>query len=265
MTVGLRASLGRLYRSPPWRWGTGAVIFVNSVLLGVLTAVPADSADWDILSGINAALLGWMVLDVGLCIVVKGRAVLRGGWDIFDITVTLLSLVPRIETLSALRVLRVLRVLRLISFLPNVRATVEALFGALRNMAAAFTVLAVVFYCFMIIATNLFREIDAAHYGTLGLTAIYLYATMASFGSNLEAVLPVVRKAPWAWLVFAPFLMVTSFGLLNLFVAVIVAALRERLDRKNTLRERRRFQRLEAKIDALSERLAHHKISPRGD
>jgi hypothetical protein len=40
--------------------------------------------------------------------------------------------------LSAFRVLRVIRVLRLISFIPHGRPMVDALLGALRNMAAAF-------------------------------------------------------------------------------------------------------------------------------
>ncbi len=255
----LQIRLGAFHRSAFWRWATGVVILGNAALLGVLTVLPEEAPETAWLFRINDALLAWLVIDVALLVLDKGRRVWRNGWDVFDLTVTLLSLVPAIDALSALRVLRVLRVLRLLSFIPDVRVTIEALFGALHNMAAAFLVLAVVFYCFTIIATNLFRTIDPVHYGSLATSAIYLYATMASFGSNLEAVLPVVREAPWAWLIFAPFLMLASFGLLNLFIAVLVTALRERLDRKTMLRERQRFDRLEAKVDQLLAALAPEK------
>lgn len=261
----LRNRLGTIHRSVFWRGVTGGVVLANAVLLGVLSALPGEGAEFLWLNRLNDALLAWLVLDVLLLVISKGRRVWRSGWDLFDLTVTLLSLMPAIDALSALRVLRVLRVLRLLSFIPDVRVTIEALFGAVHNMAAAFLVLAVVFYCFTIIATNLFRSLDPAHYGSLATSAVYLYATMASFGSNLEAVLPVVREAPWAWLLFVPFLMLASFGLLNLFIAVLVTALRERLDRKATLRERQRFERLEAKIDLLLAALVPEKPGERRD
>jgi voltage-gated sodium channel len=247
----LRAWAGAVHRSAFWQWATGGVVLANAALLGVLSALPEEGGEAAWLNDLNDAFLAWLVADILLLVLSKGRRVWRNGWDVFDLTVTLLSLVPSIDALSALRMLRVLRVLRLLSFIPDVRVTIEALFGAVHNMAAAFLVLAIVFYCFTIIATNLFRSLDPVHYGSLASSAVYLYATMASFGSNLEAVLPVVRNAPWAWLVFAPFLMLASFGLLNLFIAVLVTALRERLDRKTMLRERQRFDRLESKIDLL--------------
>ena len=47
-----------------------------------------------------------------------------------------------------------------------------------------------------------------------------------------------------------------SFGLLNMFIAVLVAALKEQLDRKQMREERARFDRLEEKLDALTAAVA---------
>lgn len=234
-----------------WRAGIGVAIFVNSLVLGAITETAEGSSLAVGLSRLDAILLALLVCDESLCVFVKRLAVLRNGWDMFDVGVTFLSLSPSVGVLSAFRVLRVLRVLRLISFVPRGRATVDALFGALRDMAAAFLILAVVFYSFVVIATNLFRDIDPAHYGTLGRSAAHLYAVMVSLGSNLESEM-VFAADPWALPIFGAFIVVASFGLLNMFIAVLVAALKEQLDHENVAEERAHFERLERKLDALA-------------
>ncbi|MBV8568902.1 MAG: ion transporter [Methylobacteriaceae bacterium] len=240
-----------LYAAPPWRVCVGIAVFVNSIVLGAITEVPGASESAHLLAQIDGGLLALLVLDALLLVAVKRRAVLHNGWDLFDVGVTLVSVAPSVGMLSAFRVLRVIRVLRLISFIPHGRATVDALLSALRNMSAAFVVLAVVFYSFVVIATNLFRDIDPARYGTLGRSAAHLYTVMVSLGSNLDTEV-VFTDRPWALLIFGAFIVVASFGLLNMFIAVLVAALKEQLDREHVLEERARFNRLEQKVDRLA-------------
>ncbi len=252
--MSVMGSLTVLRGSRSWRLGVGAAILVNSVVLGALTEAPEGSRLAAGLEIADRALLALLTLDVAILIAVEGRRVLRSGWDVFDIGVTLVSIAPNIGFLSAFRVLRVVRVLRLVSFLPRGRATVDALLGALRDMTAAFLVLAVVFYSFAIIATNLFRDVDPAHYGSLPRSAAHLYSIMVTLGSNLEGE-AVLATLPWTAPLFAAFIVVASFGLLNMFIAVIVAALKEELDREHVLEERERLERLERKLDALAARL----------
>ncbi len=240
-----------LYSTQPWRIGIGTAVFVNSIVLGAITETPEDLALAHWLGLADSALLTVLVVDVALCIAVKQRAVLRNGWDLFDITVTLVSVTPNLGMFSAFRVLRVVRVLRLISFIPHGRAMVDALLGALRNMAAAFVVLAVVFYSFVLITTNLFREMDPGHYGSLGRSAAHLYSVMVSLGANLDTE-AVLGGIPWALPIYAAFIVIASFGLLNMFIAVLVAALKEQLEQEAIREERARFDRLECKIDRVA-------------
>lgn len=248
-------TLRRFYESSAWNLTIGLVVFANSIVLGMLTEVVEGSHADDVLSNLDAVMLSVLLADSALCIAVRRKTVLKNPWDLFDITVTVVSVIPHIEMLSALRVLRVLRVLRLVSFIPHGRATVDALFSAMRPMAAAFVVMGVVFYSVVIISTNLFREIDPVHYGNLGLSAIHLYAIMVSFGNDPDAIVPVVGVFPWAWLVFIPFVVIASFGLLNLFIGVLAAAVRDQLDAERSGRDRAQIDRLEAKVDALTEAL----------
>jgi voltage-gated sodium channel len=243
--------LRRLYASAFWRVGIGLVVLVNSTVLGAVAEVAEGSRIATRLDVADDVLLCILVADVLLCLAVKRWAVLNSGWDIFDITVTLVSVVPNIGMLSAFRVLRVIRVLRLISFVPHGRAMVDALLHALRNMVTAFVVLGVVFYSFVVITTSLFRDEDLVHYGTLGRTAAHLYTVMVNLGSGLDTE-AVLDGNPWALPLYAAFIIVASFGLLNMFIAVLVAALKEQLEADQMREERARFDRLERKLDALA-------------
>jgi voltage-gated sodium channel len=256
--------LRRLYASPSWRIGIGLAVFANSIVLGAITEAVEGSPQAHWLAVADATLLTLLVFDVALCIAVKRGAVLHSGWDMFDISVTLVSVTPNLGMLSAFRVLRVIRVLRLISFVPHGRAMVDAMLGALRNMAAAFVVLGVVFYSFVVITTNLFRDMDPVHYGTLGHSAAHLYTIMVSLGSNLDTE-AVLGGIPWALPIFGAFIVIASFGLLNMFIAVLVAALKEQLEAETIREERARFDRLERKIDELAAAVAAAQRAPAGE
>lgn len=249
--VRLALRLGALHAAAPWRGLIGLVVLVNSIVLGAITEIPEGSEAAAVLAAIDSGFLVLLVADAALCVAVKRHAVLRNGWDVFDISVTFVSVLPAAGMLSALRVLRVVRVLRLISFVPHGRATVDALINALRNMTAAFVILCVVFYSCVVIATNLFRDTDPVHYGSLGRSAVHLYGIMVSLGSNLEYE-TVFAARPWAYVIFGIFIVIASFGLMNMFIAVLVSALKEQLDQDHVREERAQFARLEAKIDQLA-------------
>ena len=42
-----------------------------------------------------------------------------------------------------------------------------------------------------------------------------------------EVVRPVMEKHPWAWLLFVPYIVLTSFMVLNLFIGIVVAAMQQ--------------------------------------
>jgi voltage-gated sodium channel len=249
--------LGRLrsfYHSDPWKYAIDAAALANAAVLGVLTGERAGapfSAPWH---AADRVLLYFLCVDVGLSFVCGRRGKWYrwlDGWGWFNAAVTLVSFVPVAIGFAALRVLRVLRVLRLLSSFDLAREAIEALLHAAASMAAAFGVLLLTFYSFAVIATNLFAGIDPAHFATLGRSAEFLYAIMTSLGSDLQAVRPVVEKAPWAWPFFIVFVLTTSFGLMNLFLALLVSALRERMDKTRTEATDARLARIEAKLDAL--------------
>lgn len=243
--------LTKIYTARSWRTAIDIVVILNAAVLGGIAEASEGSAISARLEVVDTALLCILVTDILLCIATKRAAVFRNGWDLFDIAVTCVSVVPSLGVMSSFRVLRVIRVLRLMSFSAQIRAMVDVIFSAVRQMAASYVVLGIVFYNFVVLTTSLFRDIDPDHFGTLGRTTAHLYTVMVSLGSGLENE-AVLTEEPWTLPIFVVFLVVVSFGLMNMFIAILVTAMRQEVEKETIKEERARFDRLEQKIDALA-------------
>ena len=124
--------------------------------------------------------------------------------------------------MSVLRALRIMRVLRLISIVPQMRTVVGALFGALPGMGSIVAVLLLVFYVAAVMATKLFGADFPEWFGSVGGSMYSLFQVMTLESWSMGIVRPVMEQYPHAWIFFVPFIIATSFTVLNLFIALIV-------------------------------------------
>lgn len=144
------------------------------------------------------------------------------GWNLFDFTIVAIAWLPAAGPLSVLRALRILRVLRLISIVPQMRTVVSALFTALPGMGSIVAVLLLVFYIAAVMATKLFGADFPMWFGSIGESMYSLFQIMTLESWSMGIVRPVMEVYPYAWVFFVPFVIVTSFAVLNLFIALIV-------------------------------------------
>ncbi len=244
----------RLHRSRAWTVLVVVAIVVNSVILGMLTAIPEEGPLFAACETIDELTLSILILDVLLTIFVKRLAVLRSGWDMFDISVTVVSLFPLLQALSALRAFRIVRIIRLLKFLPNGGAIINGIYAAMRSMTTMVVILGIVFYIFVVLCTTLFRGIDPIHFGDLGLTTISLYEVMVYYGADPEVMHLVTTEMPWSWLIFIPFIFLTSFAIFNMFIGLVTTAMETEMH-KNEAEDGATLLRLETKVDALATRL----------
>ena len=121
-----------------------------------------------------------------------------------------------------LRALRILRVLRLLSVVPQMRTVVGALFKALPGMGSILAVLLLVFYVAAVMTTKLFGASFPDWFGSVGASMYSLFQIMTLESWSMGIVRPVMDVYPKAWLFFVPFVVITSFAVLNLFIALIV-------------------------------------------
>jgi voltage-gated sodium channel len=201
------------------------LIIINAVTLGLETS-PTVMAQWSKpLHLIDQAILGVFVIEVASRIVVHRLAFFRDPWSIFDFIVVGIALVPATEAFSVLRALRVLRVLRLITVLPSLRRVVGGLIAALPGMGSIVLLLCVLYYVFSVMATQLFGAAFPEWFGTIGASAYSLFQIMTLESWSMGIVRPVMEKFPYAWAFFVPYIIVTTFAALNLFIGVVVNAM----------------------------------------
>lgn len=146
----------------------------------------------------------------------------RDPWNVFDFAVVAVALVP---SSGPIAVLRVLRLLRLVRMLPKLRYIVEALLKAVPGMLSIFGLLLLVFYVFAIIATSLFGQTHPDWFGSLGASLYSLFQIMTLESWSMGIARPVMAVHPWAWAFFVPFILVSTFTVLNLFIAIMVDAM----------------------------------------
>ena len=143
-------------------------------------------------------------------------------WNVFDFLIVAIALIPASGPMAVLRALRILRVLRLISMVPRLRFVVESLLQAIPGIASIAALLVLLYYVFAVMATGLFGGAHPAWFGTLGKSMYTLFQIMTLESWSMGIARPVMETHPYAWLFFIPFILVATFTMLNLFIAIIV-------------------------------------------
>jgi voltage-gated sodium channel len=202
-----------------------ALIVFNAVTLGLETSQTIMAQYGALLHVIDRVILGVFVAELAARIAVQRLAFFRDGWNVFDFIVIGISLAPATEAFTVLRALRVLRLLRLVTLVPSLRRVVGGLIGALPGMGSIVLLIALIYYVCAVMAVNLFGEDFPALFGTLPASLFTLFTIMTLEGWVDGVVKPIMEKFPYAWLFFIPFIIGTTFTILNLFIGIIVNAM----------------------------------------
>jgi voltage-gated sodium channel len=117
--------------------------------------------------------------------------------------------------------------LRVISVAPRLRRVVEGFITALPGMGSVFFLMAIIFYIGAVMATKLFGTSFPDWFGTLGRSLYSLFQIMTLESWSMGIVRPVQEIYPYAWAFFVPFIMVTTFAVVNLLVGLIVNSMQE--------------------------------------
>jgi len=199
----------------------GVIIF-NAVTLGMSTSPTITAKIGGLLDIIDRVVLGIFVAELALKFFAYGWNFFKSAWNIFDLLVVSIGLLPDKSGLSALRGLRVIRALRLLSVVPQMRAVVQALLDALPGMGAVIIMLSIVYYVFAVMATLMYGPVFDEWFGTLGRSLYSLFQIMTLESWSMGIVRPVMVVYPKAWVFFVPFIIITSFSVLNLFIGLLV-------------------------------------------
>jgi len=201
-----------------------SVIIVNAITLGLETSDYMMENIGGLLIFIDQLALKIFILEILLKLYVYRFKFFTQGWNIFDFIIVGIALLPSSGALSVLRALRILRVLRLLSIVPKLRSVINALLDAIPGMLSIIGVLLLVFYIASVLSTKLFGAVFPDWFGSIGKSMYSLFQIMTLESWSMGIVRPVLQKFPEAWLFFIPFIIITSFTVLNLFIAILVSA-----------------------------------------
>ena len=221
----LRRRLGGFIDQPCVQRVIIALILVNAAILGLETSKIAMTRMGLLLQVLDMAILAVFVVEIAIRLYVHRLAFWRDPWSVFDFLVVAIALIPAAGPFAVLRALRVLRVLRLLTMVPSMRKVVGALLAAIPGLGSIALVLGILYYVFAVIATNLFADTYPEWFGTLGRSLYTLFQIMTLESWSMGIARPVMEQFPYAWAFFIPFILVATFTMLNLFIAIIVNAM----------------------------------------
>lgn len=221
---------------------TLTIISINSVLLGVMTYESLMLKYGDFLILLNNMCSTFFVIEILLKIVLLKRNFFKEPWNILDVSIVLLSLIPTTGSYSNFRMFRVFRVfrslksLRLVTKLNKLRVLIEAIGASLPNIAWTSLLLFIIYYIFAVTGTELFKAEFPELFGTLDKTFFTLFQVMTLESWSMEIARPVMLIYPLAVVYFVSFILITAFIVLNVVIGVVVKTISDETDRDQILK-----------------------------
>ncbi len=203
------------------------VILINAVTLGLETSKSIMASFGPLLQAIDLLCLAIFIVEIVAKLVVYRLGFFKNAWNVFDLAIVSVALLPAGEGLSVARALRILRALRLISMVPQMRMVVQALLSSIPAMGSVMALLSLIYYVAAVMATKLFGADFPEWFGTIGASLYTLFQIMTLESWSMGIVRPVMEKHPHAWVFFVPFILVMTFMVLNLFIAIVVNSMTE--------------------------------------
>ncbi|NUT52698.1 MAG: ion transporter [Saccharothrix sp.] len=242
------------------------VIVVNAITLGCETSTALVASYGGLFTAVDRTALVFFVGELAARLCAHRLRFFRDPWNCFDFAVVAVALLPAAGPLSVIRALRILRALRLIAMVPSMRRVVTALVKSIPGLLSLSGLLALMLYVGGVVALNLFRASGDPRFDDLGSTVLTLVQITTGDGWS-DVMRDLMASQPLAWVFFVVYLLVGTFTMLNLFIAVVCSAMEAEaapspsapddrlLDEIRALREEVRALRLEpVRLEPVGER-----------
>lgn len=223
-----RARIGQLVESNRFQMFIIGVIVINAITLGAETSTVLNANFGPLLTLIDHLALTIFTLELGARLYAFGWKFFKDPWNVFDFVIVAIALIPAAGPLSVLRSLRILRALRLVAMVPSMRRVVTALVRSIPGLLSLSGLLALLVYIGGVIASNLFGDTGDPRFTGLGPTLLTLFQITTGDGWS-DVMRDLMEQKPLAWIFFLVYLMVGSFTMLNLFIAVVCSAMQEEI------------------------------------
>jgi voltage-gated sodium channel len=240
------------------------VILANAVVLGLETYDSIERDAGEVLNLLNGIFLGIFVIEIAIRIAAHGRRpqdYFKSGWNVFDFVVIGGAFLPGLrQNATALRLLRLLRIVRVVSLFPDLRFLIRGMAASLPPIGSMAMLTGLLIYVYGILGWILFADTDPGHWGDIGEAMLSLFVVL-TLESWPEIMGEVIDVHPWAWLFFVSYVLIASFLLINMVIAILINSLEEvkameAIEKHLESRRAERDEAEEAGGKAAAERLA---------
>ncbi len=253
------------------------VILANAVVLGLETYDSIEREYGTTLEILNDVFLGIFVVEIAIRIAAHGsrpQDYFKSGWNVFDFVVIGAALLPGLrQNATVLRLLRLLRIVRVVSIFPDLRFLIRGMATSLPPIGSMAMLTSLLIYIYGILGWIFFADTEPEHWGDIGeaMLSLFIVLTLESWPEIMGAVIDV---HPWAWIYFVSYVLIASFLLINMVIAILInsleevramEAIEERLNRRRDEREAageldgqaaaERLARIREALDELEEEL----------
>jgi len=206
------------------------IILLSAVLIGLETSDDIMAGYGHVIQWGNRFVLAVFILEAALkiyAVAPKLKLYFGNGWNVFDFTIVVLALLPSTGELAMLaRLARLLRVLRLISVIPELRLIVATLMRSIPSMGNIMLLMSVIFYIYAVAGQQLFHAHDPEHWGNIGISLLTLFR-IVTLEDWTDVMYTAMEISPYMWIYFVSFVMMGTFVIINLFIAVVINNLDE--------------------------------------
>ena len=212
------------------------VILFNCVLMGVETIKGLSENTLFVLAVINDICLWIFIAEIIIKFLAYGPSYFKDPWNWFDMFVVGISLFSGLSFMSAFRAMRVLRVLKslkalkgtkLIGSVRHLQVIIVAIVRSIPSIMWTGILLILIYYIFALIGVNLFGDAFPDWFGNIGKAMYTLFQVMTLESWSMGISRPVMEVYSFAWAYFVPFVLLSSFIVMNVVVGIVVNAISE--------------------------------------
>jgi len=216
-------SIRKIINYPAFNHFITLVILLQAAVL-VLETIPVFNDYYSIFEFINTMVLVIYIVEAALKIASSYphfSTYFKNGWNILDFSIIVLSLLPLGGYTTIARLIRLLRVTRLTNRSKEMSVVIMTIMKSIPSMVNIFLLLALLFFMYGIAGYHLFSDIDPVHWGSLPKAVLTLFEILTLEGW-IEVMSPATHVNPIYGIFFISFIVIGTFIVINIFVAVIV-------------------------------------------
>lgn len=206
------------------------VIVANAVVLGLETYDEIERDAGDTLNLLNDVFLGVFVVEMAIRITAYAPRPLdffRDGWNTFDFSTVAAAFIPGIrESSTLLRLVRLLRVVRVVSILPDLRVLVRGMVRSLPPIGSMGVLALLLIYVYGMVGWLMFGDELPDRWGNIGEAMLTLFTVLTLEGWN-DVLYEAQEVEPQSWIFFVSFVLLASFLIINILIAIIINSVEE--------------------------------------